>query len=190
MGLMAADLDIDTYSASGVSNRFSSRPAIHLMLSKEENEQRFALYQGSGGVASSLLSGTPSGANTHVSRAAPNKLAASVSEIRAAFGLTKKELATVCKVQSRKTLYNWINGETTPRKSAMSRIFDLLITARALTNSGISIDQEQLHRPVVDEQSVFDLLNKLEINKDLILFAGSRLNTFSPAKDELLDPFA
>ena len=118
------------------------------------------------------------------------KLAAAVNEICLAFGLTKEELAQVCNVQSRKTFHNWINGEAKPRKSAMSRIFDLLVISRAWTSSGFTADREQLYEPVFGNQSVFDLLNKPDIDKDRILFAGSRLNMLSPAKDELSDPFA
>lgn len=190
MGVIAVDQAADIYYASGASNNSLNPPAIHLILSKEELGRNFSLYQGSGGVASSLLRTTPSGASTKVATPAPNKLAASVNEICTAFGLTKEELAQVCKVQSRKTLYNWINGEATPRKSAMNRIFDLLMTARAWTSSGFIADQEQLYRPIIDGQSVFGLLSKPEIDKGLILFAGSRLNALTPVKGKLSDPFA
>ncbi len=118
------------------------------------------------------------------------KLATAVNEICLAFGLTKDEVAQVCNVQSRKTLYNWINGEAKPRKSAMSRIFDLLVISRAWTSSGFTADRERLNEPVLGNQSVFDLLNKLDIDKDRILFAGSRLNMLTPANDEFADPFA
>lgn len=72
----------------------------------------------------------------------------------------------------------------------MSRIFDLLVIARAWISSGFTTDREQLHEPVLGNQSVFDLLSQSEIDKERILFAGSRLNMLSPAKDELSDPFA
>lgn len=121
---------------------------------------------------------------------AQNKSATAVNEISLAFGLTKEESAQICNVQSRKTLYNWIHGEAKPRKSEMSRIFDLLVIALAWTSYGFTADRERIHEPVLGNQSVFDLLNKPEIDKELILFAGSRLNMLSPAKDELSDPFA
>lgn len=191
MGLIATDLPTDAYYASGVFNHYANPPAIHLVLPESEGlKQTFSLYQGSGGVVASLLSITPSGANTQVHTAPQNKLATAVNEICMVFGLTKEELAQVCNIQSRKTLYNWINGEAKPRKAAMSRIFDLLVTARAWLSSGFAADREQLHEPVLGNQSVFDLLNQPEIDKDRILFAGSRLNMLSPAKDELSDPFA
>ena len=191
MGLIATDLRLDAHYASGAFNNYRNPPAIHLVLLEGEGfKQAFSLYQGSGGVVASLLSITPSGANTQVQAVSQNKLATAVNEICLVFGLTKEELAQVCNIQSRKTLYNWINGEAKPRKSAMSRIFDLLVISRAWTSSGFTADREQLHEPALGNQSVFDLLNKPDIDKDRILFAGSRLNTLSPAKDELSDPFA
>lgn len=191
MGLIATDLPTDIHYASGAINHYISPPAIHLVLPEGEGLKRaFSLYQGSGGVVASLLSMTPSGANTQVHAAPQNKLATAVNEICLAFGLTKEELARVCKVQSRKTLYNWINGEAKPRKSAMSRIFDLLVIARAWLSSGFTADQGQLHEPVLGNQSVFDLLSQPKIDKERILFAGSRLNMSSPTKNELSDPFA
>lgn len=192
MGLIATDLPADAYYASGAFNHYATPPAIHLVLPEGERFKGalFSLYQGSGGVVSSLLSITPSGANTQVHTAPQNKLATSVNEICLAFGLTKEELAQVCNVQSRKTLYNWINGEAKPRKSAMSRIFDLLVAARAWQSSGFAADREQLHEPVLGNQSVFDLLKQPEIDKERILFTGSRLNMLSPAKNELSDPFS
>lgn len=191
MGLIATDLPTDVHYASGAFNNYVNPPAIHLVLPEGEGlKQAFSLYQGSGGVVTSLLSITPSGANTQVHAVPQNKLATAVNEISLAFGLTKEELAQVCNVQSRKTLYNWINGEAKPRKSAMSRIFDLLVIARAWNGSGFTTDREQLHEPVLGDQSVFDLLSQSEIDKERILFAGSRLNMISPVKDELSDPFA
>ena len=110
--------------------------------------------------------------------------------IETCLGLTKEELAKVCKVQSRKTPYNWINGDATLRKSTMIRVFDVLVTARAWLSSGFTADREQLHQPVLGNQSVFDLLVQPEIDKERILFAGSRLNVLAPENGELSDPFA
>lgn len=192
MGLIVAtDLPIDACYASGSFNRHAPPPAIHLVLPEEDMlRQNFALYRGSGGEFASRLFSTPSGASTKVHTESQNKLASAVNEICLAFGLTKEELAQICKVQSRKTLYNWINGEARPRKSAMSRVFNLLVTARAWRSSGFAAYKEQLHEPVLDNQSVFDLLSQPEIDRERILFAGSRLNLLAPAKKELSDPFA
>ena len=190
MGLIATDLPIDAYYLSGSLNPYANPPAIHLVLPEGEVlKQSFSLYQGSGGEVASLLSATPSGANTEVHVTPQNKLAIAVKEVCQAFGLTKEELAQICKIQSRKTLYNWINGEAKPRKSAMSRLFDLLITARAWRSSGFGADREQLHEPVLGAQSVYDLLNQPEIDKERILFVGSKLNLMSKGINDLSDPF-
>jgi transcriptional regulator with XRE-family HTH domain len=191
MGLIAMDMPSDLYYASGSFNHHINPPVIHLVLPEGEAiKQAFSLYQGSGGQLASLLSITPSGANTQVYTQPKNKLATAVDEICLAFGLTKEELAQVCHVQSRKTLYNWINGEAKPRKAAMTRIFDLLVTARAWLGCGYMVDRAQLHEPVLGDQSVFDFLNQQDIDKERILFAGSRLTITSPPRGELQDPFA
>ena len=198
LALATTELPVDMHSASGSSNRYASFPSIHLGHAEVDMLKRtFSLYQGSGGKLASLpgtapneAATTPSGANTQVHAAPANTLAIAVKEICLAFGLTKDELAQACKIQSRKTLYNWINGEAKPRKSAMSRVFDLLIIARAWHSSGFVTDREQLDKPVLGDQSVFDLLRQPEIDKECILFAGSRLNLMSPVKNDLSDPFA
>ena len=191
MGLTATDFQIDAHYLSGALNNGINAPAIYsALLEGAGPEQTFSLYQGSGGVVASLLGVTPSGANIQIHSAPQNKLAASINEIRLAFGLTKEELAEICHVQSRKTLYNWLNGAVKPRKSAMSRIFDLLIIARAWVSSGLTVDRARLHEPVLGGQSVFALLKESEINKERILFAGSRLRMLSPAQDPLSEPFA
>jgi len=200
MVLIAADLPHDANYASGAFSHYINPPAIHLVIPgvAEELKQIFALYQGSGGVVASRIGINPSGSNTQVKTspqnslvtAPQNNLATAVNEICSTFGLTKEELAKVCNIQSRKTLYNWINGEAKPRKSAMNRLFDLLITARAWASSGFTSDRDQIHAPVLEHKSVFDLLSQPKIDRERILFAGSRLNILFPSKDSLSDPFA
>jgi hypothetical protein len=192
MVLAATDLPPEAYTASGSYAPFSNPPAIILVLNPEERDltQTYALYQGSGGGITSFLSISPSGAKTQISPEPKNKLAMAINEICSAFGLTKEALAQVCQVETRKTLYNWINGETTPRKQTMSRIFNLLITARAWTQAGLTIDQAELEQPVLDNRSVLDLLSQPEIDKERILFAGSRLDLARKDQSILIDPFA
>lgn len=190
MGLIAMEMPSDSYYASGSFSHLINPPAIHLVIQEDALKQAFSLYKGSGGQVASLLSDTPSGANTKVFTQPENKLGTAVSEICMAFGLTKEELAQVCHVQSRKTLYNWINGDAKPRRAAMTRIFDLLVTARAWLDSGYVVDRAQLHEPVLDGHSVFDFLNQQNIDKERILFAGSRLTITSLPRGGLQDPFA
>ena len=190
MGLIASDFPLDAYIGSGAFNRVVNPSAIHLILTKEELEQKYSLYQGSGGTVTCMFSTSVTGAKTQIKQEPQNKLAAAVNDICTAFGLTKEELAQVCHVQSRKTLYNWINGEANPRKSAMRRIFDLLTAAQAWRHAGFSSDKVQLRQAVLDGQNLFDILNQEKIDKELILFVGSRLNIMSPTRGVISDPFA
>jgi len=190
MGLIATDIPLDLHFSGGTFNQAANQAAIHLVLTKEELEQRFLLYQGSGGSVTSMYSISITGAKTQVKQVAQNKLESAVSYIRTTFGLTKEELTQVFHIQSRKTLYNWINGESNPRKPAMKRIFDLLIAAKAWKHSGFSSDREQLRQAVLDGQNLFDILNQEIVDKELILFIGSRLNIMSPTKSAISNPFS
>lgn len=190
MVLTATDIAQDSYSGSNEFGRVANPPAIHSIYTKEELEQAYSLFQGSGGVVASMLNFPISGAKTQVTQNSQNKFAAAVNEICAAFGLTKEELAQVCHIQSRKTLYNWINGETSPRKSAVSRIFNLLAVAQAWKHAGFSSERDLLRQPVLDGENLFDILNQPTIDQELILFIGSRLNFMSPSKSAISDPFA
>ena len=119
-----------------------------------------------------------------------NNIEAAANEICQAFGLTREEFTKICKIKSRKTLYNWINGNTKPRRSTMRRMFDLWMAAKAWRSNGNSADPSLLHQPVVGNQSVFDMLNEDEIDEDRILFAGSSLFLFYTPRQTIPDPFA
>lgn len=193
MGL-AVDVPQDTYTGSGLIDwRSISPPAIYLKLSREEQARFFGLYRGSGGKLNTIFSHVPSGAsNIPVQNELQhnNKLETTLSNISSTFNLTKDELAHICHVQSRKTLYNWIDGKATPRKSAMSRVFDLYIIAQAWKQSGFSRDKISLRRPMIGEQSLYDLLSRDSLDKELILFVGSRLHLTSSLQETIPDPFA
>jgi len=190
MGLAAPELPVESYSSTGSLNFYNSPPAIHLVLSQEELRQTYGLYQASGGTVTSILINSPAGSKTQIEKAPQSQLANAIQEICSTFGLTKEELTQVCNIQSRKTLYNWINGEVNPRKSAMNRIFRLLTTARAWKHAGLSNSAEFLHKPILDGKSVLNLLTEPEIDKESILFAGSRLSITSPQANPIADPFA
>ncbi|WP_412758187.1 helix-turn-helix domain-containing protein [Legionella bozemanae] len=105
------------------------------------------------------------------------------------FNLTKEELASICKI-SRKTIYNWIDGFSEPRKAALERLFDLLMVAKAWKLNLLPNDSKMLRTPVLNGKSVLDLLKEDELNNEQILFAGSRLVLLSPFDSaELKDPF-
>lgn len=188
---LAMNQQTEAYGSTGVfSHGLNPTENIWMPPGVGGLKQVFYLHQGSGGMVACLFSISPSGAKIQVHTEPRNKLANTISEICEAFYLTKEELAQACNIQSRKTLYNWINGDAKPRKSAMARVFDLLIAARAWQDSGFTTNRDQLHVPVLGGKSVFDLLNQPEIDKERILFAGSRLTMLAPAKDALIDPFA
>jgi hypothetical protein len=178
----------------------------HQFLSQEEMKQFFGVYQGSGGYISGISNVTFSGANnipsTLVNRKDvsiktisgslkpdDNRFSSQVNKICSTFSLTKDELSQVCKIKSRKTLYNWIDGTSKPRKSTMGRIFDLLIIAQAWKQSGFTNKSELINTPILDGLSVLELLTDDVLDKELILFAGSRLNLFSGLEKVLQDPF-
>lgn len=190
MVLIAPDLPINAYIGGGTFSGAINPSAIYLALTKEQIEQAYSLYSGSGGTITSMLSTSATGAKTQIKQEPHNKLATAVNDICTAFGLTKEELTQVCHIKSRKTLYNWINGEANPRKSTMKRIFDLLTTAQAWRHAGFSSDRDQIHQAVLNGQNLIDILYQEEIDKELILFVGSRLNIMSPTKGTISDPFA
>ena len=191
MGIVADSGTTDNYIASGADQRFINPAAIHLVLSKEELEQINGLYQGSGGNLSGLFSNTLSGANNIPSELniQESKFCRTINYISTVFGLTKKELASVCGV-SRKTLYNWIDGVSQPRKKTIKRVFDLFIIAQTWSQSGFTYDEKLLHQPILEETSLFDLLLAENLNQELVLFAGSKINLSSVELNQLEDPFA
>lgn len=188
MGL--TDIPLDNYSGYRGLRQYANPPAYHIPYVEEEIERTYSLYRGSGGTVASTLIISLSGTNTQVTQNSQNKFATAVNEICSAFGLTMEELAQVCHIQSRKTLYNWIKGEAIPRKSTMRRMFDLLTIAQAWKHAGFSGDKALLHQPVLGGENLFDILNQPKIDKELVLFVGSRLNLISPAKGNISDPFA
>lgn len=189
--VVAFDINPDFYPASGSYGVLTNPPAIY---STPDTEQvsvwDFTLYQGSGGEIASLLPSSLSGTHVTIETEPPNKLKAAVNDVCSAFKLTKDELADVLNVRSRKTLYNWIKGESVPRKAAMAKLFDLLVVSKAWNNSGLDLKKAQLREPVVDSKSILDLLSYPSINQELILFAGTRINLMSASEESLSDPFA
>jgi hypothetical protein len=192
MGVINIDTQAYDYLASGTINRITSPHAIHLVLTKDELEGKNGLYQASGGSTSGLYSNTLSGANNVPAKLNTqiNNFTKTVNIISSAFGLTKKELASACELKSRKTLYNWIDGKSQPRKKAVKRIFDLFLIAQEWKQSGFSNDAKLLHQPIIDGKSVLDFLTNENLNKELILFAGSRLFLTTQEQKTLEDPFA
>lgn len=175
---------------SGSFSQSTNPTAIHRALTENELLERAFLYQGSGGIVASFTGVNLSGASTKIYVIPQIGLSKAVEEICSAFGITKEELAKTLNVQSRKTIYNWINGDVTPRKAALDKIHGLLIAARAWVNSGFPNSQDALSRPILEGKSVLELLSQSPVDQDLILFAGSRLNMSTSANGTYPDPFA
>lgn len=192
MVIVTPDLTYENnVSAGRALDNILNPPAIYLQLSPEEEvEGSYAIFQGSGGSYTSIFSASPSGAKTQVKINGKSRLAGVVEEICSAFGLTKEEFAQICKIQSRKTLYNWINGEAFPRKTTMSRMYDLLLVAREWKKAGFSGSRENLNSRVVDNKSLLQMLSEEQVDRNLIIFAGSRLSLASPQRAKISDPFA
>ena len=207
--LNSTHLQNETESVSKLHDRKTIPPPIH----KFENlESSSSFFQDSGGENSNRLvthsdkpelqmnpapqkklpTATPEGrtGDDEVIYGRPIPLVTVLNDISVAFGLTKEELRQICRVQSRKTIYNWFNGVARPRKQTTRRLYYLYLTASAWRSSGIDIDHQQLYEPVLDNQSVFDLLCEPVINKQRIIFAGQKFFLISPVKKKLLDPFA
>lgn len=191
MVLVAMDISPEFYNGSGSPVNY--RPGTEYRFEHQSSplaELDFMLYQGSGGTYTSSLDTSPSGSRTVIDFGSKHALSSVIEEISSAFGLNKTDLASVCKVQSRKTLYNWINGEAEPQKETLHRIFDLLVIARAWKHSGLPTDRNSIFSPTTKGQSIFDLLRAEALDKSLILFAGSRANLLSSGNGPLQDPFA
>lgn len=201
MGLASADLSIardmaGRYMASGALASISSPRETRLVPSKEEIEQSLGIYEGSGGNVLGFFDITirrvpiSGGSNIPAKLESPaNKLSMTIQRICTAFGVTKDELAKICKIDSRKTLYNWIDGKSKPRRSAMERLFDLALIAQAWKQAALPNDRESMYRPILGNMSVFDLLTSDKLDREAILFAGSRI-ALSSTRQTLSDPFA
>lgn len=110
------------------------------------------------------------------------KWAIIIEETQDAFGLTKGEISAVCRVKTRKTIYNWLNNDSKPRKSAMLRLFDLHEISQTWNQCGFGLSKLDLFEPIDDGDSVFSLLCSDKLNLKQIMFAGSRLRMQRPYK--------
>lgn len=190
MGLVAAEIQIDHNQASGAYSYNNTPTAIHLFLSEDELVGKYQLYRGTGGTFALATNTAMTGVQIQIEGRSEGNLADTVHHICSSFGLTKDELARACHIQTRKTLYNWIKGEVSPRKSALRRIFDLHSAANAWKNSGFLSSREDLHSPQVEGKSLFDALCEAKIDLELVLFIGSRINTMTTTSKTISDPFA
>lgn len=189
MVLVAADFQVDHNVASGAYGYNKVPIAIHMQISEEELAAKYSLYRGTGGIFTPINNTPITGTKVHIKDQEEGNLATAVNHISSSFGLTKDELAKVCRIQTRKTIYNWINGDVIPRKGALQRVFDLHSVANAWVNNGFTPNKKDLYSPQVNGKSLFDALCEESIDSDLILFIGSRINTMSTTPRKISDPF-
>lgn len=190
--LMTLELPVSHIYLSGGETSPQAPYESHYVLSETEDEllqRRFGLYYGSGGSPATLIGVDRSGTNTHWIVPPRNKVASSVNEIRWTFGLTKNDMSDILDV-TRMTLHNWERGSSKPQKETLHRIYALLTAARAWQSSGFATRPEDLRVPIAQGRSLLELLSQPEIDRDLVLFAGSRLTLGSALAEELADPFA
>jgi len=193
MVLMVPEMPIDMAANVGSGGVHSVPTVIQRSLSQLEMERYLGLYSGSGGTPSAFFITPISGADNVLVEAQTTSsmsLSDALDYILETFILTKVELAEACKVQSRKTLYNWIDGSVEPRAENINRIFNLYMIAQGWREQGFNFSKALLRQPVVDNQSVIDLLKSDELNQNMIVFAGSRLELTSGVSKQLEDPFA
>lgn len=143
--------------------------------------------EGSGGTIVPEFFTLSSGSYALVTTVEEDPLRTLIQRIESTFGMTREELAKACKT-TRKTIYNWLNHEAEPQARNRQRLFDLDILARDWADAGYPQRQDQLNRPLIDGRTVMDLLADDTIDRELILFAGSRL-AIGDVNAVLKDPF-
>ena len=191
MGLINLNQSDHLYNLTNLNNIANFfPPAIHKSLTREEMSERFGLYQGSGGSLSGIFSTPQTGKYNLKTQdvGSHNPITLALDKIRLIFSLNNDELRQVL-LKSRKTIYNWLDGSSTPHKSNLSRLFHLLTLAEEWEKAGFQITNNDLYTPILESQSVFSMLSDSELDRDKILFAGSRLSLLIKKKP-LKDPFA
>ncbi|RUO23918.1 hypothetical protein CWE09_12265 [Aliidiomarina minuta] len=186
MDVAAADFNLDAQDLNGLMfSRRLAQPPITLVQNDLQSSIPGVMH-GSGGKFTVTYAQSHSGADVSFVVQQGNSLAIAVEKICETFGLTKDQLAEILGT-TRKTIYNWIGGGV-PRANTLDRIYELQVAANEWTKNGLSVPNEKLREPVIDELSLFDLLK--QVDKDLILFAGNRLTLHGQRGKSLADPFA
>ncbi|MGM0540544.1 MAG: hypothetical protein ACQEUB_13975 [Thermodesulfobacteriota bacterium] len=111
--------------------------------------------------------------------------------IGSVLGLNKSQLAEVCGLRTRKSLYAWESG-TIPRKKSMQRIYLLYRAALDWRRSGFIYPGNALHLPILQGKTLYDLLREDPLDLEAIHFAGARLSMESDSGTGLImtEPFA
>jgi DNA-binding transcriptional regulator YiaG len=172
-----------------------SPPAVVRVLTPEEfsNQKIYWMITASGSLGTLLDFG--SGSDTIVQRLVPTSapdsehtLSATLDEIAGTFSLTKDQLAECLQV-SRKTIYNWIDKTASPQQANLSRLYELKLLCKDWQHRKLVVNKQQLSEPLVNSKSILELLQSEKLDRDQILFAGSRLGLESIGQ-RFVDPFA
>jgi hypothetical protein len=102
-------------------------------------------------------------------------LADLLEKVRSYFSLSSEEMKSVLQVSSRKTYYNWLKGTSEPRGKSLDRIFLLNKVVKEWSLRGYPTEKVALNTPVLENESLMNLLASEEIDSEKVLFAGSRL---------------
>ncbi len=162
----------------------STRPAIVIVV-----DDSFSIGSG-GSLTGSCIDWLPSGGGfATLEQEQTTPINSALDVITEAFSLTKEELAKVCQV-TKKTIYNWTNQTSETNPKAMGRVFDLLSIAKDWKHSALPSNKQLLRMPVYENLSIVDLLGQEDLQKEVILFSGSRLKMTHATNTKLIDPFA
>lgn len=161
--------------------------AVHAPL-RPSTSEHFIAAEGSGGslVPQAVFDTTGSPVILHIVK--PDPLRVVLMQIETVFGLTRDELAKVCGTV-RKTVYNWLDGKSEPRKTSLQRLFELNVIARDWSEAGYASGRTDIRQPLVSDRSILDMLCEEPLDRELIMFAGSRLSIKEPSI-VLSNPFA
>jgi hypothetical protein len=86
-------------------------------------------------------------------------------------------------------ILNWLDGKAAPKGVIRRRVVDLFIISRDLRSSGFLISEKDLETEIVQGRSLYDFLCAKELDRELIMFSGSRLMLHNLGYDILKDPF-
>jgi len=104
-----------------------------------------------------------------------NDVSRQLNFIKDTFLLSDEELSKACGVASRKTLSNWKEKGEIARDSSRQRTFKLFLLSKDWQDQNFPKDKSSLTKLILDDQSVFSMLQENSLDSQKVLFAGRRL---------------
>lgn len=95
--------------------------------------------------------------------------------IKSCFSLKDDDLAKVIKV-SRSTIHTWRTKEDIPKDYNSKRVFKLFMLSNNWQDKGFSVNKNSLKMPIIEDESIFDMLISDNIDSHKILFCGNSLS--------------